>query len=92
MSLTCRSARVSLWYSRWSAALYSQVVGWELQGKTEQIHNNLNPDFHTSVHVLYSFEKVQKIRFDFIDVDNLGEYDTIGTVDTTIGEIMGSMA
>ena len=65
---------------------------WELQGKTEQIHNNLNPDFHTSVHVLYSFEKVQKIRFDFIDVDNLGEYDTIGTVDTTIGEIMGSMA
>jgi hypothetical protein len=65
---------------------------WETQGRTEQIKNNLNPDFHTSIHILYSFEKVQKIRFEFIDDDGMGDKDDIGHVETTVGEIMGSMA
>jgi hypothetical protein len=52
----------------------------------------LNPDFHTSIHVLYSFEKVQKIRFEFIDDDGMGDKDDIGSIETTIGDIMGSMA
>lgn len=47
-------------------------------GKTEQIKNNLNPDFQTSFRMGYFFEKQQDLRFVLIDGDGGGDYDTIG--------------
>jgi hypothetical protein len=54
--------------------------------------NNLNPDFHNSIEVVYSFEKVQEIRFEVIDDDGMGDYDLIGECVTNVGMIMGSRA
>ena len=36
---------------------------WAKLGQTEQIKNNLNPDFTTSFTVPYYFEKVQNLKF-----------------------------
>ena len=36
---------------------------WVKLGQTEQIKNNLNPDFTTSFTIPYYFEKVQKLKF-----------------------------
>ena len=63
---------------------------WVEVGKTEQINNNLNPDFTRAFEMSYYFEKSQEIRFLMIDGDGDGSYDTIGSVETTIGKVMGS--
>lgn len=51
---------------------------WVLKGKTEQIMNNLNPDFKTRLTMNYFFEKSQQLKFVMIDGDGAGSYDTIG--------------
>ena len=63
---------------------------WVRLGQTEQIKDDLNPDFKTRFNVNYFFEKKQRLRFQMIDWDGAGEYDTIGSVETTLGEIMGA--
>lgn len=63
---------------------------WVKIGSTEQIKNNLNPDFMTPICLEYQFERLQKLKFHFIDGDGNGEYDEIGFFETDIGHIMGS--
>jgi hypothetical protein len=67
---------------------------WVLRGSTEQIKNNLNPDFTKKITINYFFEKMQKLKFEMIDGDcsSHGEYDLIGSVETTMGNIMGARA
>lgn len=63
---------------------------WKLYGKTEQIENNLNPDFVTHFEMDYYFEKEQRIKIEVYDVD-ITELEHIGNFETTLGAIMGSM-
>lgn len=63
---------------------------WRLYGKTEQIENNLNPDFVTHFEMDYYFEKEQRIKVEVYDVD-LTELEHIGSIETSLGAIMGSM-
>ena len=39
----------------------------------------------------YFFEKVQNYKFVMIDGDGDGDYDTIGEVETTMGQLMGAI-
>ena len=72
--------------------VYERVAGqWQKIGKTEQIKNQLNPDFTTSFQVAYFFEKEQQFKFIMIDGDGDGDYDTIGEVSTTMGRMMGAL-
>ena len=66
--------------------------GWVKMGQTEQIKNQLNPDFRTTMQVDYFFEKHQEFKFVMIDGDGGSDYDTIGAVETSLGKIMGSRA
>jgi Ca2+-dependent lipid-binding protein len=63
---------------------------WVKLGQTEQIKNNLNPDFKTHLTVNYFFEKKQNIKFEMIDWDGEGSYDPIGAIETTMGAVMGA--
>ena len=62
---------------------------WLKIGQTEQINNSLNPDFKTAIQITYSFEKKQLLKFLFIDGDGSGDYDTIGSMEVTLGIILG---
>ncbi len=66
--------------------------GWVKVGQTEQINNNLNPDFSTPIKIEYFFEKSQEFKFVMIDGDGSGDYDTIGELETSLGKIMGARA
>ena len=44
---------------------------WIIQGRTEVINNNLNPDFSTFIECDYFFEREQQLRFMVFDVDNV---------------------
>ena len=63
-----------------------------MKGKTEQIINNLNPDFQTRICMNYFFEKSQDLKFVMIDGDGNGDYDVIGEITTTMGGVMGAKA
>ena len=63
---------------------------WVKIGSTEQIDNDLNPNFKTSITVDYKFEKLQKLKFQLIDGDLGGKYDFIGELETTLGALMGA--
>lgn len=64
---------------------------WQLEGRTEEIKNNLNPDFKKSFIIGYYFEKHQPLKFEIMDGDNSkGGFKLIGSVETTLGTIMGS--
>ena len=68
---------------------------WVLRGSTEQVKNNLNPDFTTTITLSYFFEKAQNLKFEMIDQDcdkDHNDYDLIGSVETTMGNIMGARA
>ena len=63
---------------------------WVKIGQTEQILNQLNPDFKTAFQVPYFFEKVQTFKFVMIDGDGGTDYDTIGELEVTMGKLMGA--
>lgn len=65
---------------------------WVKIGSTEQIKNNLNPDWRTSFTLNYYFEKKQELRFKIIDDDGAGESDFLGEMEATLGQIMGARA
>ena len=65
---------------------------WRKIGQTEQVKNSLNPDFRTSFTMPYFFEKVQNLKFVIIDGDGSGDYETIGEVFCSMGNIMGARA
>ena len=62
---------------------------WLLYGKTEQIENNLNPDFVTYFEMNYYFERIQEIKIEVFDVDPK-VLEKIGEFETTLGALMGS--
>ena len=64
---------------------------WQKMGQTEEISNDLNPNWHTNIQMLYQFEKVQRIRFEIIDEDVNGTFDLQGIVECTMGEVMGAV-
>ena len=67
-------------------------VNWVERGRTEQLKNNLNPEFKTRIVMNYFFEKAQKLKFLMVDGDCHGDFDTIGEIQTTMGNIMGAKA
>lgn len=76
--------------------MYSKSTSsnWVLIGQTEQIKNNLNPDFTTAISISYNFEKNQPLKFEVIDEDGAGSGtgDLIGSVEVALAKIMGSKA
>lgn len=63
---------------------------WTLFGRTEEMKDNLNPDFEKSFIIGYYFEKHQPLRFEVMDGDNRGgKLQMIGAAETTLGAIMG---
>ena len=63
---------------------------WCKLGSTEQINNTINPDFTRGFEVAYFFEKVQDLKFCIIDGDGGGDFDTIGEIEVTMGQLMGA--
>jgi hypothetical protein len=53
---------------------------WCEVGRTEQILNNLNPNFETLISLQYFFEKEQNLKFTMIDEDGHGKSDLIGEI------------
>jgi len=71
--------------------LYGLTLGkWSLVGTTETLQDNLNPDFKSTILVDFIFETKQPLRFDVYDYDKGSKNELIGTVETTVGEIMGA--
>ena len=54
------------------------IKKWVKLGQTEQVPNNLNPDFKTRFTLNYFYERDQRLKFEMVDVDNVGNYDLIG--------------
>jgi hypothetical protein len=64
---------------------------WQKFGQTEMLKDNLNPDFEKSFLMTYYFERHQPLRFEVFDGDNSGgNFQMIGFIETTVGQIMGS--
>jgi len=71
--------------------LLGQTQGnWTQLGVTETLKDNLNPDFKKTIIVDFMFESKQPLKFEVWDVDDSGKDDLIGSVETTVGEIMGA--
>jgi hypothetical protein len=66
-------------------------TSWVERGRTEQIKNNLNPDFKSRILLNYFFEKAQNLKFMMIDGDGQ-DYDLIGEIQTSMGKVMGAKA
>ncbi|CAL4142232.1 unnamed protein product [Meganyctiphanes norvegica] len=64
-------------------------------GCTEQIRNNLNPEWVNSFDLEYRFEERQILLFRIYDWDNESrsgkDQDSLGFVEVSLGEIMGNM-
>ncbi|XP_033110613.1 copine-8-like [Anneissia japonica] len=62
--------------------------------RTEQVKNSLNPEFVHKFILTYYFEECQRLRFEIYDVDSakqaLDKHDFLGSLDCTLGEILGS--
>lgn len=56
-------------------------------GRTEQIDDNLNPEWVRKFLISYSFETVQKMRFEVYDVDPDGK-DFLGEFETTLADVV----
>lgn len=52
--------------------------------------DNLNPDFKTSISLMYLFEQHQYIKFEVIDQDDSTSFDVIGSVESSVGYIAGA--
>ncbi|ESN89898.1 hypothetical protein HELRODRAFT_91226 [Helobdella robusta] len=75
--------------------LYIFIAGrWIEHGRTEQIKNDLNPQFSKNFTVDYFFEEVQKIKFAVYDIDNttpqLDDDDFLGQTECTLGELVSN--
>ena len=71
--------------------LYEKKNGsWVKLAQTERINDNLNPDFEQALTVPYFFEKKQDLKFEMVDDDGSGSSDLIGSIETTMGAVMGA--
>ncbi len=60
-------------------------------GRTETKQNELNPNYQRTFQLEFVFESRQDIRFDIYDDDGNGDNDDfIGSVETTVGALMGA--
>lgn len=59
-------------------------------GRTEVIQDNLNPKFAKKILMRYHFEQIQKLRFEVYDIDPIGGNDHLGSLDTTLADIVAS--
>ena len=60
---------------------YNEMTkSWIKLGQTEQIANNLNPDFMTRFTLNYFYEQIQMLKFTVVDADGAGDHDLIGEV------------
>ena len=57
-------------------------------GQTEQIYDDLNPDFKTRFLLNYYYEQTQNLKIEVFDADGAGTFDQIGQVITTMSKIM----
>lgn len=58
-------------------------------GRTEKINDNLNPEWVKKFHINYSFETVQKIKFEVWDEDPK-KSEFLGELETTLADIVSS--
>ncbi|CAD8090802.1 unnamed protein product [Paramecium primaurelia] len=63
---------------------------WSEVGRTEIIKDNLNPNFSKSFIIEYYFECQQPLKFTCNDDDGHGQYDFIGSAETTLASIAGA--
>ena len=70
----------------------NNTSAWTRIGVTETIKDNLNPDFTTLIPIFYQFERHQYLKFEIIDVDSETEFEVIGSAETTLGKIAGSLS
>ena len=63
---------------------------WVLQGKTEIIDDNLNPNFSKTFILDYYFEAHQYMKFEVVDIDSKNSYDYIGSAETYLCKVVGS--
>ena len=76
--------------------LYKLTNGqWNLQGKTEVIHDNLNPEFVVKIMADFHFEQKEEVKVEVYDSDdnsqqvkNLAAHDYIGTYEFTLHEVV----
>lgn len=59
--------------------------------RTEKICNNRNPVFDKGFILEYSFEEVQKLKFNVYDIDKqtavIPDENLIGSMDCTLGQV-----
>ena len=67
----------------------------QMIGKTEVIHDNLNPEFVKKILVDFHFEQKEMFRIEVYDSDddtqmtkNLDKHDYIGSLDFTLHEVV----
>jgi len=63
---------------------------WSFFGETEIAKNDLNPNFQVTFQVAFIFETNQHIKFEVVDSDGSGSSELIGSVETTVGAVMGA--
>ncbi|XP_012937679.1 copine-8 [Aplysia californica] len=98
ISVSCRNLRDMDYFSKSDplCVMYSLDIKSQRfleYGRTEMIQDNLNPEFAKKFVINYFFEEAQKLKFEIYDVDstsqNLSNHDFIGSVELTLGEIVG---
>jgi len=91
--VSCRSLRNLDYFSKSDpqVRLYLKDKGaWKLFGTTETKKDDLNPNFEKTFLVDFIFEIQQPVMFEVVDIDSSTTFDMLGTVETTIGAIMGA--
>lgn len=89
--ISCRSLKVSEVFSRpnYQIILFTKSAkgGWTEFGRTESIAETNNPNFVKTFSVEYIFEVQQHVKFQLV---NAGSPQNLGSVETTIGAIVGA--
>lgn len=63
---------------------------WQCTHKTETKKDELNPNWSQTFVVDFVFEQNQPIKIEVVDIDGDKSFDLIGTVETTVGKLMGA--
>lgn len=59
-------------------------------GRTEAIHNTVNPVWKKKLNVEYVFSIKQPVVIEVYDEDGENKFDFMGKAETTLGKIMGT--
>ena len=74
------------------ASLYSKdrTGVWKIVSRSEIIKGNVNPNFETTFAVDFVFEVQQPLKFEVAEIDASNNSEIIGSVETSLGAIMGA--